>query len=466
MLFHLFVNPYFCSTNNIKRPLILQQTFNTYIDSHFSFLKGKKLLLAISGGLDSMVLWHLCREYFSQIGVAHCNFQLRGEASFTDEAFVIQTAKDLSTAYYTTKFETEDYAKSHGISIQMAARKLRYQWFHQLQLDHDYDYVITAHHLDDSLETFLINLSRGTGLNGLTGIPAHKNKVARPLLKFSRNEIKSFANKNNILWREDQTNAETKYLRNKIRHDIVPQLKALNPNFMEAFTQTVAHLQDARSLVDTYLSQITKDIVSIKGDQIIISIDQLRQINNSKPFLYNYLTKFNFSDWTEIYHLLDAQSGKQIFSKTHRLLKDRNVLILSKKFEENSPIKSWYIEPYTTTIHIDSASFSINQQTTTLLHGQSWHENSGNIAYVDKNLLQYPLVVRKWEKGDYFYPLGLKGKKKISKFLKDEKLSLYEKEKIYLLCSQNDVVWVIGKRLDDRFKVTDSTSEIVIFKVS
>jgi tRNA(Ile)-lysidine synthase len=224
--------------------------FQHHIELNFPYLKEKKLLLAVSGGLDSMVLMHLFQELNYSIGIAHCNFQLRGKESDADENFVKLQAEKFQIPIFSTRFETEKFANTNKLSIQLAARKLRYDWFYQLLEEENYDYLLTAHHLDDQLETFLINLSRGTGIEGLTGIPATNDKIMRPLLPFSREEILAFAEENSLSWREDSSNASTKYLRNKIRHEVIPILKTLNPNFLPTFENTLEHLNQANALVN------------------------------------------------------------------------------------------------------------------------------------------------------------------------------------------------------------------------
>jgi len=434
----------------------------------FSFLKGKKLLVASSGGIDSMVLTHLLSKLDYQISLAHCNFHLRGKESDLDETFVVQTAKSIQIPHHIISFDTKEYAKEKNISIQMAARDLRYTWFEKLLQNQDLDFLLTAHHADDNLETFLINFSRGTGLEGLTGIPAINNKIIRTLLPFSRKEIEQYAKENKISWREDQSNKETKYLRNKLRHELIPLLKELNPSLLESFNKTVDHLDGSNQLVKDRIKELKKEIEIKDGENSKFKIQNLELLNNPKAYLYELLKDYGFTQWEDVLSLLHAQTGKQVVSKTHRLLKHREYLIVSPLSIESNQLKKHKIDDSTTNIKINN---SLDNKKDLLLNLQqiSNDENhipdikntSPNIVIIDKDLLKFPLTVRKWDNGDYFYPFGLQGRKKLSKYFKDEKMSLLEKENIWLLCSKNEIVWVIGKRLDDRYKITNKTKKIL-----
>jgi len=428
----------------------MQQKLKEHINQNFPFLHDKKLLIAISGGVDSVVLTHLLHQLPFTISLAHCNFKLRKNDSDLDEKFVVQLGAQLKIKTFTTQFETEKIAKKNKQSIQIAARELRYHWFDELQKTHHFDYVLTAHHADDTLETFLINLSRGTGLEGLTGIPAINKNIVRPLLLFSRDEIIRYAKENNILWREDQSNASTKYVRNKIRHQIVPVLKEINPNFLESFKKTLTHLQESQQIVDDTISDVRKDVFIENR----IDIQKLIQLSNPKPYLYQLLKPYGFTEWNDIANLLTAQSGKQVFSKTHRLLKNREELLLIKNTNNNSLPTKFYIhendKKITNPIHL---TFKTVEKPST---------KNNHTIYVDKDLLKFPLIVRKWEKGDYFYPVGMRGKKKVSKYFKDKKMSLLEKENCWLLCNNdNRIIWIEGKRQDNCTIINPDTKNIL-----
>ncbi len=438
--------------------------FQKHIDVHFSFLKKKKLLIAISGGVDSVVLTHLLDQLNFNIALAHCNFRLRGVASDLDEAFVQNFAKKSQCDFYVTSFETKDYATKKNISIQMAARDLRYAWFDQLIKKHDFDYLLTAHHADDNLETFLINLSRGTGLEGLTGIPTINNQIIRPLLPFSRKEIETYANNNDISWREDLSNAETKYLRNKLRHDVIPLLKEINPNLLESFTKTIEHLKGSKQIVRDRINEIKKEATIETGKNLELKIQNLKSLENPKAYLFEILNTYGFTEWDDILNLLEAQSGKQVFSKTHRLIKDRDYLILSKISKPLKEEEAFIIND--SDGHISFPNFQLDLKDVEPKFISDILKNNKQTVYFDKSLLTFPLTVRKWKKGDYFYPLGMRGKKKLSKYFKDEKLSVLDKENIWLLCSKNDIVWVINHRQDERFKVIKSTKNILKIEIT
>ncbi|PZR19065.1 MAG: tRNA lysidine(34) synthetase TilS [Flavobacterium psychrophilum] len=427
--------------------------FKEHLSENFPFLKDSKLLVAVSGGIDSVVLVHLLKQLNYDVTIAHCNFGLRGEESDGDEEFIRNYASNNAVSIFATRFDTKAFAADNKLSIQVAARQLRYIWFEQLLEEHSLDYLLTAHHLDDNIETFLINFSRGTGLEGLTGIPQQNGNIIRPLLTFTRKDIESYAFDNNIKWREDSSNASDKYLRNKLRHNIIPELKALNPSFEDSFIQTINNLQQSASLAHDAAILMYQQVVSEKEGQKHINIEQLLRLPNYKAYLYQWLNPFGFTSWNDIYALPEAQSGKQIFSSGYRLLKDRGVLIL----EPLKPVDKEIYEIKEGITQID-APLSIKLE---LVDGIS-SDSTKNVLFVNNNLIKFPLFVRKWQDGDYFCPLGMNGqKKKVSKFFKDEKMSLSEKENTWLICSGNEIIWIIGKRADDRFKIRNTTDTIL-----
>ena len=432
------------------------QKLDRHIAENLPFLKGNKLLIACSGGVDSVVLTHLLHKLEFSIALAHCNFSLRGKESDEDEEFVLNLAKKLEIPVFTETFDTKSYAKAHKLSTQQAARELRYQWFEEIRKDFKYDFLLTAHHADDDIETFLINLSRGTGLRGLTGIPMVNNTVVRPLLCFGRDEIVKFAKSNNLYWREDSSNAKSDYLRNAIRLKVIPHYKEASKGLLQSFQKTRKNLENSQHLVNDYMALISNLVISEVSEGYQINIQKLQELPNTDALVYELLSPFGFTDFSALSDLLTAQSGKQIFSKSHRLLKDRNTLILTKYSEESTSIEA--LEE----IFISEKDKKIDQPIK--LEFKST-KKIGNIAnstvYVDKDKIHYPLKLRKWCKGDIFQPFGMRGKKKLSKFFKDEKLSLVAKEKIWVLCSDNEIVWVVNFRLDDRFKVDANTKQIL-----
>ncbi len=426
------------------------QEFSNHINTKFPFLKDKKIIIAISGGVDSVVLTHLLSKLNFNISLAHCNFKLRGFESDSDEGFVKKLGKELNINVFTTQFNTEKFAAENKQSIQIAARNLRYSWFRDLLKKYEFYSVLTAHHADDNLETFLINLTRGSGLEGLIGIPEKNNNIIRPLLIFSRDEILNYAKENNIDWREDKSNNSTKYVRNKIRHKIVPILKEINPSLLDSFIKTSNYLKESQQIIDDKVNETALKVITKENNFIKISISKINQLSNPKAYLYQLLKEYNFTEWQDVYNLLFSQSGKQIFSKTHTLLKDRTFLILNKKESLISSKNTFFIDKNTLQINapIQLKFEAVKKEVI----------QNKQIIYVDKDTLTFPLKLRKWKNGDFFYPSGMKGRKKISKFFKDEKLSLFEKQNTWILCNNNnDIIWVIGYRQDKRFQLREKS---------
>ncbi|WP_396600809.1 tRNA lysidine(34) synthetase TilS [Algibacter sp. R77976] len=427
--------------------------FENHINSNLEFLRHAKILIAISGGIDSVVLTHLCYKLKLDMSLAHCNFNLRGNESDTDEAFVLELAENLGLEVFIESFDTETYAKDNKCSIQMAARELRYHWFDELSEQLQFDYILTAHHADDNLETFLINFTRGTGIDGLTGIPEINEKFVRPLLPFSSEDIATYAETNKITWRDDSSNKSVKYLRNKLRHQVIPILKEINPSLLQSFQSTLNNLNDTADIVEESTNAVLKRAIeTIDDNHITFKISEFKKVNNPKAYLFEVFKDYGFTEWNDIVDLLDAETGKQVFSSTHRLIKNRAHLLLSEinldlsetisVLEDETEIKT----PFGV-LFFDEADAIFGKRT--------------NVIFVDKHQLKFPLTIRKYKEGDVFYPLGMKGKKKVSKYFKDEKLSLLDKENTWLLYSGNDIVWVINRRADNRFRVTENTKQIL-----
>lgn len=427
--------------------------FQDYLAKNVSFLKDKKLLLAISGGIDSMVMIDLFYRQNFQIAIAHCNFQLRGIESFEDQQFIENFAEKNNVPVFITQFDTQAFAEDYKLSIQVAARELRYNWFYELLETENYDYILTAHHADDNLETFLINLSRGTGIEGLTGIPHQNEKIVRPLLPFSRSDIENYAKEHHITWREDSSNASDKYVRNKIRHDLVPVLKQLNPDFLSAFQKTQDYLQQTQAMAEDAAIMIYQQVAQEANDEIHFNIKKLKQLPNFHSYLYQWLREFGFSAWQDIYDLADGQSGKQVFAPQYRLLKNRDFLILSP-LHPNEDASHYAIEADSTEIKIP-LKLSLKKV-------NAVSDATNNTIFVDAEKMLFPLILRRWNEGDSFQPFGMDGKsKKLSKHFKDEKFSAIDKEKAWILASENQIVWIVGSRQDERFKVTNTTKHII-----
>jgi len=424
-----------------------------HIAQNFPFLGNKKLLLATSGGLDSMVMAHLFHKLKYEVALVHCNFQLRGMESFGDQNFVQEYAEANEIPIFVTQFDTEAFAKDYKLSTQVAARDLRYNWFYELLETENYDYILTGHHADDNVETFLINLSRGTGLEGLVGIPEQNDKIIRPLLLFSREDIANYANEHDIQWREDSSNASDKYLRNKIRHDLVPLFKELNPQFLASFQKTQSFLQESQQMVEDASIMVYQQVASQDENEIRFDLNQLKKLPNYSSYLYQWLHEFGFLAWDDVYDLVESQSGKQVFSPSFRLLKDRDFLILCPINVEIAE-QDFFIDRDTNEVNVPlNLSFcKVNDISLP----------SNTAIFVDQDKLGFPLVLRRWRQGDYFQPFGMEGKsKKVSKLFKDEKLSLVDKENVWILWSGETIVWVVGVRQDERFRIDDTTQNIL-----
>jgi tRNA(Ile)-lysidine synthase len=396
-----------------------------------------------------MVLAHLALQCQFNFSLAHCNYKLRSEDSDLDEALVTAWSSENNIELFVKTFDLSEEKSS----IQLTARNLRYAWFGQLMNTEGFDYVLTAHHADDAMETFFINLSRGTGLDGLTGIPQKNERIVRPLLPFQKKEILDFAKSQNIPWREDESNTSLNYVRNGIRLQIVPKFTEINPSFPKSFGRTLEYLGLSNQVLRNYAEELKKRLFLAHEDGIHISIQELKKLTPLQGYLFVLFSTYGFTQWEDIIEILDAQSGKAIRSNSHRIIKDRETLILTpvveSNYEEHLIHKHEIVWNGPIILNIEKVS--------------AMNTSLPNTIYVDKETLNYPLKLRKWKIGDYFYPLGLNGRKKVSKFFKDEKYSTVQKENQWLLCSESDIVWVLGKRLDERFKVTDQTKEILKF---
>lgn len=428
------------------------QELKQHISQNLKYLTGKKLLVACSGGLDSVVLTHAFKKLDFDIALAHCNFSLRGKESDEDENFVVHLADKLSIAVFAETFTTKTYAQEHKLSTQMAARELRYRWFEEIRCDFKFDFVLTAHHVDDDLETFLINLSRGTGLRGFTGIPEKNDTIIRPLLPFSREAILNYAKKNGLHWREDSSNATTDYLRNKLRLEVIPKYKEANESLLQSFQKTQRHLRSSAALIDDYMALVYNLVITEVVEGYRINLLKLTELPNTEALLYELLQSFGFTAWEDISDLVSAQSGKQILSSTHRLIKDRNAFLLTEIPSETKKNEIFISENETEITHPVHLKFNSTNK---------MGNSTVSEVYVDKDKITYPLQLRKWREGDVFQPFGMKGKKKLSKFFKDEKLSLVAKENCWVLCSDAKIIWIVGLRLDDRFKINPETKQIL-----
>jgi len=416
--------------------------FLRFIKNEHLFLPHQRILLAVSGGIDSVVLCNLFHRAQFEFAIAHCNFHLRGEESDNDEKFVSELASTYNVPFYCTTFETKQFATAHGISIQMAARQLRYDWFEELRHNENYDYIAVAHHLDDQVETFFINLLRGTGIAGLHGILPKQNHLIRPLMFCYRNDIQKYITDQCLSYREDSSNLNDKYLRNKIRHHLIPLLDTINPDSRNFINQDIARLRETEIVYRQTIESEKQKIVTQDDGKIIISIAGLKNLNPMQTYLFEFLQPygFNFQDANHIIAALDGLSGKHFFSASHRLVKDRDQLII-EPVENRNLIAKLKVTEFEMT-----PDYEIPKNKT--------------IASFDVHKLSFPLTLRRWQKGDWFIPFGMKTRKKISDYFIDQKFSIPEKENTWLLVSDNDIVWIIGHRTDNRFRVDSHTKQI------
>ena len=410
-----------------------------------SFGVDEKYLLAMSGGIDSRVLFDIMLRLNLKFGVAHAQFGLRGEASEKDEIFVRELCAKHNIPYFTEKFNVPEHMEREGISLQMSARQLRYAWFKTLKDHQLYDYLVTAHHLNDSIETFFINLTRGTGLRGLTGID-HNENIMRPMRDVGLKEIENFADNNHIIWREDATNAEDHYLRNKIRHHIVPALEELDENFNQSFSNSIEYLKQDAYLISDYIEDLREKLFKRDKNHFRIDISILKEKKNSRAIFYLF-EPYGFKHPKAIEKLLNSQESAEIQSENYRLIKNRGELLLHKKSEKS-------LEKYVFD-EINDIENPIR-----LRFKKRLTQPRDFSHHLDFEKIKFPISLRIRENGDKFRPSGMGGQsKKVSKFFKDLKLSKIEKENTWILCDADDrIIGIPGLRWDESFIADKETN--------
>ncbi|WP_185859498.1 tRNA lysidine(34) synthetase TilS [Blattabacterium cuenoti] len=430
------------------------------IRKYFSFQIKKKVCVAVSGGLDSMVLINVLLDLSNiELEAAHCNFTLRNKESNEDEVFIRKFCAKKSIICHVKKFDTLNFSKKNKFSIQMAARKLRYDWFSELLKNNLYEYIVLAHHLNDSIETFFLNILRGTGIKGLLGIPKKNEKFIRPLSDFTKEEILHYAKIKNIKWRSDSSNQETKYLRNQIRL-ILSQFSSFSSFFYKGFKKTIDHLHDENFLIEEKIKKVYHEITLEKKDDPFFWKVECHKIKKLKPlsfYLFKLFSQYGFDDVKSLKSLIYAQSGKQLISKKYRIIKNRNnwILISNELLSENKN-KTYVIQDFKNVCLPIDIKFFFNPK----------KEDRKKMFLVDFEKIQFPLLLRTWKKGDFFFPFKMKGKKKLSKYYKEKKFSLLEKEQTWLLINGNGyIILIVGNRLDDRFKITEKTKKILGIKI-
>ena len=436
----------------------MQTAFYKFLHQH-QLLPGKgKVILAVSGGADSVVMAHLFRREEVPAVIAHCNFHLRGEESDEDECFVRKLGEQLGLEVMVKHFDTPAEVEKRGESVQMVARDLRFEWFNELLEQDEFSVVAAAHHLDDQIETFFINLLRGTGISGLRSILPKQNKVIHPMLFATRKQIEDFAKSEKIAYRNDSSNESLNYRRNRIRHQLIPVLSELEPGFRESFKGNFELLRSAETMLNDHTNRMMHDCVRQIGKRIFIDKRRLKNIPSVKEVFSFYLSQYGFHRNTALkaFGSLDALSGKQFFSPTHRLLNDRDVFIL----------EPWRDEPTDEKVMIVESTKEISRPLKLKFTKQPFASDlvisaDKNIAMLDFDKLEFPLTIRRWKQGDAFHPLGMTGKKKVSDFFVDNKVSISEKEKTFFLLSGRKVAWVIGHRIDHRYRITSDTKQVL-----
>ncbi|MBI4930600.1 MAG: tRNA lysidine(34) synthetase TilS [Bacteroidetes bacterium] len=421
--------------------------------------EGLCFLLTVSGGVDSVVMCDLFHKAGFSFGIAHCNFKLRGKESDEDEQFVKLLAEKYNVPFHKKKFNTKSYADKKKISIQMAARDLRYEWLKRLAKEKKYDFIATAHHLDDSIETFFINILRGTGIAGLQGVPVKHGNIIRPLLFAGKKMIRDYAEENNLKWREDSSNFTDKYLRNNIRHHLIPSLKKLNAGFEKTITKELSYFKEAGEIFKKFVEEKKKEIVVEEGKNILLNIKKLKDSGHAETLLHELLRAYDFTPETTelIAQRMYTTAGKKFLSPTYRLIKDRDFLILTPK-HANKENKEFLLKENQNEFQNENLKLKIE-----IINGNlsKIKDKSSSVAHLDYSALAFPLIIRKWKRGDFFFPLGMNGKKKLSDFFVDQKIPIPEKEYVYVLESNGKIVWVINYRIDNRFKVLPGTKKIL-----
>jgi tRNA(Ile)-lysidine synthase len=439
----------------------MKEDFKNFIDKHQLIKADDEVLVGVSGGIDSMVMLNLISSCGYKFAVAHCNFSLRGADSNKDEQLVVNVCKQMGVKLFTKLFHTEDYAHGHNVSIQVAARELRYDWFKELCHEHGYVGVAVAHNKNDVAETILLNLTRGTGLKGLTGIKPLTNGIIRPLLFAFRKQIEEYAFNNGVEYRDDKTNAEVKYARNRIRHNVITELEKINPRTVDNLYSTSLFLSETWSAIATMNAEHREQICSERGNEVYYSINKLLEYPFHQLFLLEELMEYGFSPSAveDIKESLLGQPGKVFYADNFQLIRDRDYLILSscteKSFTEvlisspNSSIES----PVSMEFNVieDLTSFKIPKEE--------------SVGIFDLEKVIFPLLLRPWRKGDKFVPFGMEGHKKVSDFLIDQKIPIHHKSSTYVLESGGNIIWVVGYRIDNRYRIKSESAKALIVKL-
>jgi len=436
------------------------QRFRKFLTGNNLVKEGDKILLAVSGGIDSMVMTHLFMESMHEIGIAHCNFSLRSAESDKDEELVSEFASEHNIPFFSRRFETKTYAREKGISVQMAARELRYTWFEEIRNENGYDSVAVAHNLNDNIETLMINLIRGTGIAGLRGMKPSANNIIRPLLFATRGEIIQYCSCRGITFREDKSNADTKYLRNKIRHQIIPLLREINPSIESTLSETAEILTDSYEIISDYIKVVLAKVSEQKREYITFNISLLHPYIHNRALLFELFRPYGIAEVSlnDLINIINGKTGGQLFTGSYRIIKNRKELLVSLQ-KDVDEAKKLINNPG------DFASVPAIESVRTVTITSGFTVSAGqHEVCIDSDKLAYPLILRKWGIGDYFYPLGLNHRKKLSDYFVDNKYSRIDKDNALILESGGKIVCILGDRIDSRFRITDTSVNALIIK--
>jgi len=441
-------------------PEIMLDEFLKFIEENRLIKKNDRVLLAVSGGIDSMVMTDLFIRAGIEIGMAHCNFTLRAKESDKDEELVRQFAAGHNIPFFSRSFDTKAFSEERKISIQMAARDLRYSWFEEIRKKNRYDSVAVAHNLNDNIETFLINLTRGTGITGLSGMKKAGNRVIRPMLFATRQSIEKYCKANRVKYREDKSNAEIKYTRNKIRHQVLPLLKEINPSLEITLNETADRLNGINEIFSGFVESVRKDLFKKRNGIIFVNINQLHPYLANSSVLFELFRPFGAGSVTlnDLRNIVTGRTGGQLFTQTHRFIKNRKEIIISIRLEQDDVIA---VLNNLTELRKNPLIHSVR---TTSVTGNFRIPLNPAIACIDLQEVSFPLILRNWHHGDFFFPFGMNRKKKLSDYFVDRKFSMLEKERATVLESEGRIVWIVGERIDNRFRITGSTKKALIIK--
>ncbi|WP_212004205.1 tRNA lysidine(34) synthetase TilS [Chitinophaga sp. HK235] len=438
-------------------PHHLLTNFTSYITGQQLFDPTQRILLAVSGGVDSVVMAHLFKQAGFAVGIAHCNFQLRGEESQRDEQFVQQLSTSLDLPLYNTRFDTEAYTIQYNVSIQVAARELRYQWLEEVRSCEGYSYIATAHHMQDSVETALMNFCKGTGIAGLHGILPKQDRIIRPLLFAEKDILVAYAALHQIAFVEDSSNITDKYTRNFFRHNIIPQMQEMFPAAVRNMDGTIFRMREAEMLYQESVTRHRKRLLVKKDNSWMIPVLKLKLTVPLQTIAWELLKEFSCSvaQTQQVLQLLDSESGRYVETATHRIIRNRNWLLITPVARQDASL--YVIDQSPAHVAYGNAHLQLRLQE----RGPATIPTAPAVAWLDAAKVSFPLILRRWKQGDYFYPLGMPKKKKVSRFLIDQKLSLPEKENVWVLESGKRIIWVVGMRIDDRCKITTATQQVL-----